>query len=646
MIKSLILDFDNCCLTNEVIEFLVETGLGKFSPDERKKRLNQLFELNEQTEAGLISYGQKVNHQIKIVEISLEDITKVVKSVHQLLLPGIQKIFKILQEQEKQIILFSRGVDVLVQPIVDILKIPHSNLFSNRLIINTDQQILGIDETNPLFRLNGKVYLAESLKDTGRLPGIIAVVGNCKADLSIQKGGVADYFIYYSNFAEDEQVRNQAHFVINQFEQLLHLVCSHTRSSSPTGILPKRMQKALNEKFKVVLLENIHQTAAQIMRDARHLVQTYNFSPQPDQLKELAADCHILGIRSKTKVNSDDLLKMEQLSSIGCFCIGTDQVDLVAAANLGIPVFNAPYSNTRSVAELVLGEVVMLMRGIFEKNQAAHEGRWKKHTKHSHELRGKTIGIVGYGHIGSQVSVLFESLGLQVLFYDINDKLPLGNAKRVMKLEDLLGQSDVVTMHVPDTELTRRMISTNEFAYFKPNSLLINSSRGKIIDLDALVKALHNGQLFGAAIDVFPREPAMKDAPFSTVLQNIPNVILTPHIAGSTVEAQENIASEVGKKLIDFIATGATIGAVNFPEVELPASKNSYRILYAYRNVPGVLAKIYTVFSQREVNVKSQILKTRDNVGYMIIDIEYQNSAQISELLKRVTETIRVRRIG
>jgi len=646
MIQNIIFDFDSSCLAQEVSEFLINIGLEKFEAEEKQFRIDSLRSLAERTEAGEVSRGQKVNQQLHLAQINRKDVEKAAREIRKLLLPTVKESVRYLKSQNKQIIVFSRGFDELVYSITDSLKIPRRNVFSNNLLYDDQQQVIGVDTNNFLFLMNGKVYLAEKLKNDGRLKGKTVAVGNSGADLSIHKSGIAEYFIYVSNFLEDEHIRTEADFVIDHFEQIIPLVCSKQRSSNNLLSSLSRPKKTVVPKYKIVLLENIHPRARELFRMANHTIEAYKYSTADAELIKIASEAHILGIRSKTHLGAAELTKMRKLLGVGCYCIGTDQVDLEAAAKRGIPVFNAPYANTRSVAELVLGEVVMLMRGVFEKSVAAHDGRWLKHAKYSRELRGKTIGIIGYGHIGSQVSVLFESLGMQVLFFDINEKLPLGNARRIPTLDSLLQSSDVVTLHVPDTPLTRGMIGREELAKMKNGSILINTSRGKVVDLEALKNALDAGKLLGAAIDVYPEEPASSDASFTCVLQKRPNVILTPHIGGSTIEAQENIALEVTDKVNNFLITGASMGAVNFPELELPPTKNSFRILYVYHNVPGILAKIHTLFSEHGVIVVSQILKTKDEIGYMIADIAPKNSGHVTELLSRITETIKVRKIG
>ena len=407
--------------------------------------------------------------------------------------------------------------------------------------------------------------------------------------------------------------------------------------STPRLSVPK-------EKLKFVLLEGIHSSAVRALADDGYTnVDTYPKALSGAELIAAIEGAHFIGIRSRTQITEEVLAHAPKLSAIGCFCIGTNQVDLGAAARRGIPVFNAPFSNTRSVAELVLGEIIMLMRGIPARNAKLHRGEWDKSASGAYEVRGKTLGIVGYGHIGTQVGILAEQLGMTVLFHDIENKLPLGNARRAASLGTLLAVSDVVTLHVPETPATQDMISADQLAAMKPGSLLINASRGTVVDIDALAAALASGHLHGAAIDVFPVEPKGNDAVFSSPLTRFDNVILTPHIGGSTAEAQANIGSEVAAKLVRYSNNGSTASAVNFPEVTLPEHTGKCRLLHIHRNVPGIIANINDRFSKAGINVASQFLQTDANVGYVVIDIDANASQVALDELSAIDGTIRCR---
>lgn len=398
------------------------------------------------------------------------------------------------------------------------------------------------------------------------------------------------------------------------------------------------------EKINVLLLENISEIAVRnFQRNGYTQVQRLSKALPENELIDAIKNVHILGIRSKTQITAAVLEAATRLQAIGCFCIGTNQVNLNAATEHGISVFNAPYSNTRSVAELVMGAAIMLIRRIPDKSVAAHKGGWLKDAKGSYELRGKTLGIIGYGNIGSQVSVLAEALGMKVIFYDIETKLPLGNATDMKSLKDVLSNSDVVTLHVPDTPQTRNLLSRKNLKYCKEGAIIINYARGEVIDLDDLALAIETRQIAGAAIDVFPVEPEKNGDTFTSPLQGLPNVLLTPHIGGSTEEAQQNIGEDVSIKLLNYLEKGVTLGSVTLPALALPPQEGAHRILHIHKNVPGVLSQINTQLSKNKINILGQYLKTNESIGYVVVDVDKRISNQAAQLLKDVPNTIKVR---
>lgn len=408
--------------------------------------------------------------------------------------------------------------------------------------------------------------------------------------------------------------------------------------------MTKKLTSYPKEKIKVLLLENISDVSVQEFKDAGY-AHVKKLSGALDE-KQLAAELkgiHLLGIRSKTQITGKVLSAADKLLAIGCYCIGVNQVDMKAATQRGVAVFNAPYANTRSVAELIIGYAIMLIRRIPEKNKAAHEGIWLKDAKGSYELRGKTLGLIGYGNIGSQVSVLAEALGMNVLYYDVETRLPHGNARQVRTLQEMLRLADVVSLHVPGDTSTRNFINEQSLAKFKKGSVLINCARGEVVDLDALKKYLQSGHLGGAAIDVFPDEPEKNGASFRSVLQQIPNVILTPHIGGSTEEAQVNIGMDVTSKLLNYLEKGSTTGSHSVPPLVLPSQSNAYRILHIHKNVPGVLGEINSKLSHHHINILGQYLKTNEDIGYVVLDIDKELSREAFELLRGVNHTIRTR---
>ena len=398
------------------------------------------------------------------------------------------------------------------------------------------------------------------------------------------------------------------------------------------------------DKINILLLENISDAAANRFTEAGYAsVKRISGALSEDDLINEIRDVHLLGIRSKTQITAPVLAAAKKLQAIGCFCIGVNQVDLRSATQQGVVVFNAPYSNTRSVAELVIGLSIMLIRKIPDKTKAAHEGLWMKDAKGSYELRGKTLGIIGYGNIGSQVSVLAEALGMKIIYYDVVTKLPLGNAVAKRSLKEVAGLADIVTLHVPETPQTKNLINKTTLKYFKKGAILLNYARGEVLDQEAVAKAISAQQLGGAAVDVYPQEPEKNGEKFFSPLQNLPNVILTPHIGGSTEEAQQNIGDDVSNKLYQYLEMGTSNGSHTVPPINLPPLEGTHRLLHIHRNVPGVLSAINTELSKHHINILAQYLKTNDDIGYVVLDVDKKLSSQAFQLLKEVKETIKVR---
>jgi D-3-phosphoglycerate dehydrogenase len=397
------------------------------------------------------------------------------------------------------------------------------------------------------------------------------------------------------------------------------------------------------DRIKILLLENIHPSAHELFRGEGFHLETLNGALPEAELVSRIEDVHVLGIRSKTRVTDKVLANAKRLLSVGCFCIGTNQVELSAANKRGIPVFNAPFSNTRSVAEMMMSEIVMLARHFGDRVREMHAGQWRKVATGSFEIRGKTVGIVGYGHIGRQVGVLAEAFGLRVLFYDVAAKLPMGNNRATRSLEELLGQSDFVTLHVPETPQTKGMMGAREIAAIKAGGYLLNASRGTVVDIPALAEALKSGHLAGAAIDVFPEEPETNSDGFKTPLQGLKNVIMTPHIGGSTAEAQEAIGREVGAALIKFVNSGVTTGAVNFPQVDMPQTTHKHRILNVHKNVPGVLRDINHIVSDKGANIAAQVLSTDPDIGYLVMDLDQDVSNDVKNAVAALGTSIKTR---
>lgn len=405
-----------------------------------------------------------------------------------------------------------------------------------------------------------------------------------------------------------------------------------------------QMNSLDKSRIRILLLEGVHQSAIDaLQRHGYHNIEVHETALSGEALHQALKDVHFIGIRSRTQLDAEALQHANKLVAIGCFCIGTNQVDIDAAKAIGVPVFNAPFSNTRSVAELVLANIIFLLRRIPQKNAACHRGLWDKSATGSYEARGKILGIIGYGHIGTQLGILAEQLGMQVIYYDIEEKLSLGNAVQIHSLTELLEKADVVTMHVPETAQTKNMISHNELALMRPQSMLINASRGSVVDIHALTHALQTGHLSGAAIDVFPLEPKAADEEFISPLREFDNVILTPHVGGSTQEAQANIGVEVAGKLIKYSDNGSTLSAVNFPEASLPVHAEASRLLHIHKNQPGVLRAVNQTFADLNINIAAQYLQTDNDIGYVVVDINSDQSVAVLDKLKAIPGTIRCR---
>jgi D-3-phosphoglycerate dehydrogenase / 2-oxoglutarate reductase len=644
MIQNIIFDFDSTIINAEGIELLVERALLRINEKERLRQLKKLKEITNIVTDGKMTFSEAVRQRFLLANVTLKDVEVVAEKIMETINPQVRETIHALQERDKNVYVFSISFEALAKRVTRELGVPDENVFANAIDVDHKNNVVGVDPKQPLFLNTGKVYLAESLRNDKRLEGETAIVGDGYSDLLVRKNDIAKVFVYFAGTHVRPLIQNEADFTVDRFDQLLPLFCSTDElPDTTTNLLSKENEQT---QPSVLLLENIHQNAVQCFLDNNFDIRkTLKKALNEKELCDLQTPANLIGIRSKTHLPAQALNSMKDLWAIGAFCIGTNQIDLDAASIAGIPVFNAPYSNTRSVAELVVGEAIVLMRKIPEKSDAAHNGAWLKGATGCSEIRGKTVGIIGYGHIGSQVSILLESLGMSIIFYDIVDKLPLGNAQKATSLTALLNKADIVTLHVPDTDITKNLIDKNRLAMMKPGSILINSSRGSVIDLDALHHALKSNFLSGAALDVFPDEPASVGDHFLSPLQKLPNVILTPHIGGSTEEAQINIANYVSVKLVQYVNTGSTTGAVNFPQIDMPRIKGTHRILHVHKNVPGVLAKINGVFARRNINIEGQILQTKDNIGYLVVDVNSQISAQVFVIMGHLPETIKVRRI-
>lgn len=620
-----IIDFDSTIIRTEGLEELAEISL-KGNPN-KEEFLKKIKETTIAGMEGRLTFRESLKKRLALLQANKSHIEALNKVLKKKISLSFLRNKQFLKTHKNQIYILSGGFKEFVWPVVKKFGILPSHVFANTFKFNKKGKITGFDYKNPLSKNDGKVLAVKRLK----LEGEIVAIGDSFTDLQLKRLGVAKRFIAFTENIEREVAVKNADQVVRSFDEFLFV------NKLPMSIsYPK-------SKMKALLLENIEPSAKEALEKEGYQVELLAKALGEKDLAEKIKDIAILGIRSKTKVTKEALKNATKLKVVGAFCIGTDQMDLKTLTETGVVVFNAPFQNTRSVVELAVGEMIMLMRGAFDKSSKLHTGIWDKSAKNSNEVRGKTLGIIGYGNIGSQLSVLAENLGMKVIFYDTVEKLPLGNAKKSRNLSELLKISDVISVHVSGEKTNTGFIGEKEFLQMKDGVVFINLSRGFIIDINALAKFLENGKLRGAAVDVFPSEPKSKDEPFKSGLQNLPNVILTPHVAGSTEEAQKEIGEFVSGKIIDFINTGNTYLSVNFPNIQLPKQGNSHRLLHLHKNVPGILAQINKILADSGININGQYLKTNDYVGYVITDVNKKYNQAVLQQFKKIPETIRFR---
>lgn len=620
-----IIDFDSTFIKVEALDELANIAL------ENNPKKNQILtKIKNITKAGMegkISFNQSLKKRVKLFEADKNDLDKLIKLLKRKITTSIVRNKKFFRKYHKNIFIISGGFKEYILPLFIPFGIDKKNILANQFIFDSKGKIAGFDENNLLSKTGGKIKQIKVLNLTGK----IYVIGDSYTDYQIKQAGLADkFFVFCENIRRDDIVKKADHILPN-FDEFLYLF-DFPRSYS----YPKN-------RIKVLLLENINKTAIELFNKEGYQIETLPNALSEDELMKKIGDISILGIRSRTKITNEILAKANKLLTIGAFCIGTNQIDLKTASQKGIVVFNAPYSNTRSVVELAIGEIIMLYRKIFEKNKELHQGIWDKSVRDCYEIRGKKLGIIGYGNIGSQLSVLAESLGMEVYFYDIVDKLSLGNAKKCSSLEELLKKADVVTLHVDGRVMNKHLIGHRQFNLMKDKAILLNLSRGFVVDINALVANVKNGKVAGAAIDVFPDEPKTNNEKFVSRLQNFPNIILTPHIGGNTQEAQKNIGEFVAKKIINYVNTGNTMLSVNFPNIQFSKQKNFHRLIHIHKNVPGILAKINGILGKSNINIEGQYLKTNENIGYVITDVNKKYPLSVISELKKIPETIKFR---
>nr|WP_296818985.1 phosphoglycerate dehydrogenase [Brevundimonas sp.] len=621
----LLLDFDSTLVGFETLEALAEVAL-EGRPDADTRRA-EIARLTDEAMEGRLDFNEALTQRLALVEADRGHVEAVAAKAVAALTPSVRRNLDALRRHADRVHILSAGFREIIAPVAEAMGLDPAHVHCNDLAYDGAGRVVGADGSNPLAFEDGKIEAVRALA----LDGPVVMVGDGWGDWRVREAGLADRFWAYTEVVTRDRVVERADAVASTLDEILHAEGFVARFSYPRG------------RMKVLLLENVHPRAVERFRAEGYAVETLKGALTEDRLIERIQGVHVLGVRSKSEVTARVLAAADRLLAVGAFCIGTNQIDLAAAAEKGVAVFNAPYSNTRSVVELVIGLTVALTRRVADKSAALHAGRWEKTADGAHELRGQTLGVVGYGAIGSQLSVLAEAMGMKVVFHDLDEKLALGNARRVRSLDEVLAEADVLTVHVDGRRENANLIGAPQFARMKPGALFINLSRGHVVDIEALAEAMRSGRLGGAAVDVFPEEPAANSDGFTTPLQGLPNVILTPHIGGSTEEAQEAIADFASERLLGFLNRGDTTFSVNLPNVRLSEVTGAHRLLHIHRNQPGVLAAINRALAEGGLNILAQHLKTDDRTGYVIVDVEGDYDPAALEGLKAVDGALRFR---
>ena len=620
-----VIDFDSTFTKVEGLDELANIALTG-SPN-RERVVQQIRELTEKGMNGEMSFAEGLRARIELLQANRQHLESLVDLLRTKVSDSFQRNRAFFQEYTDQIYIVSSGFKEFIVPIVTELGVKAENVYANTFEFDAEGNITGCDQTNLLSQDKGKVKLLKSLQ----LAGDVCVIGDGYTDYELREAGLANRFYAFTENVERPKVTAVADHVVPSLDEFLYL-----------NNLP-RAQSYPKSRIKVLLLENVHPVAVEAFEREGFNVEFHKGAMDEAELIEKIKDVSILGIRSKTMVTRQVLENANKLISIGAFCIGTNQINLQVATERGVAVFNAPYSNTRSVVELVIGEMIMLIRSVFPKSTGMHAGKWDKSATNSFEIRGKKLGLVGYGHIGTQLSVIGEALGMEVYFYDLMDQMPIGNARKLKSLDELLGIADVLSLHIDGRKENTDLIGKREFELMKDGVVFLNLARGHVVNVAALVEALKSGKVAGAGIDVFPYEPKTNKEAFESELRGLPNVIMTPHIGGSTEEAQAGIGHYVPERLLEYVNNGSTTGSVNFPEVQLPLLRGSHRLLHAHRNVPGILAKLNNIFARYNVNITGQYLKTNEEIGYVIMDVERSYTDGFVQEIKEMDDTIKFR---
>ncbi|MDG1043372.1 MAG: phosphoglycerate dehydrogenase [Flavobacteriaceae bacterium] len=622
--KKYVFDFDSTLTSVEALDVLAEITLA--NKPEKDAVVSEIQAITNLGIDGDISFTESLERRLSLLHANKADLATLVQELQNKVSASIVRNKEFFEKYSEDIYVISCGFKEFIEPIVAHYNIPAHKVYANTFTYDEKGNITGFDKENVLSSHNGKI---ECLKRMN-LDGEVQVIGDGYSDYVMREAGIADkFFAYTENVSRDKATANADHVTPN-LDEFLYV-----------NDLPRNISYPKN-RIKVLLLENVHPEAFKKLSKDGFSVELVKTSLDETALIEKIKGVHVLGIRSKTQLTQKVLDAADKLMAVGAFCIGTTQIDLEACKKKGVVVFNAPYSNTRSVVELAIGEIIMLMRSIFPRSTEIHQGQWNKTAANSREVRGKNLGIIGYGNIGKQLSVLAEAMGMHVYFYDVNDQLSIGNATKCDHLNELLVLSDVVSLHIDDNKANKDFFNKAAFDAMKHGALLVNLSRGFVVNIEALVSALKSGQIGGAAVDVYPEEPISNGA-FVTALQGMENVILTPHIGGSTEEAQRDIANFVPNKIMEYMNSGNTVDAVNFPNIRLPKQQNAHRFLHIHKNVPGIMAKINEVLASFDMNISGQFLSTDAEVGYVISDLDKDYNKEVIKALKEIPNTIKFR---
>ncbi len=623
--KYFVIDFDSTFTKVEAFDVLADISLnGHPEKEERKK---QIIEITNQGMDGSISFRESLERRLNLLAPARQHLPLLIAELRNSVSESFKRNKEFFQKYSDNIYIISNGFKEFIEPIVTGFGIKPENILANEFIFDGEGRVIGFDTDNPLSANGGKV---EQLKRLN-LPGDIYVVGDGYTDYEIKHAGLANKFFAFTENVARENVKSKADHITPSLDEFLYLNKLNTAISYPKN------------RINVLLLENVHPVAVELLRAEGFNVETYHAALTEEELIQKVKNVSVLGIRSKTQVTERVLQNANRLMAVGAFCIGTNQIDLKTATKKGIAVFNAPFSNTRSVVELAIAQMILLMRNIIDKSAKMHQGVWDKSAKGSYEVRGKKLGLIGYGNIGTQLSVIAESLGMKVLYYDIEERLSLGNAVQCKSMKDVLEHADVISLHVDGRKSNTNLIGPAEFALMKKGVIFINLSRGHVVDIQALRENILSGRVAGCAIDVFPQEPASNDEEFQSELRGLPNTILTPHIGGSTLEAQQNIGQFVPGKIMDYINNGNTSNSVNFPNLTLPILQNAHRLIHIHNNVPGILAQINNVLAEHGINIVGQYLKTNETIGYVITDINKEYDKEVIAKLRAIEHTIKFR---